>query len=320
VLNGRFVGELVVTPDPSYEIAEVWNDTIGLLVMVSLFFLVINLSVYVLVKYTFRPVDRIKNALAQIELGHLKTRLPDFKQIELHEIGQKFNLMAETLQKSTQNNHNLTQQIIRLQEDERKHLARDIHDEIGQYLTAINMDASAIVNGRKLSSAKESARAISSVTRQMMDVVHHILQRLRPRALDELGLGLALNELVHQWRQRCRNVHIVQNVNLNLAGIDELASITAYRVMQECLTNIAKHANAKKVVINVTQDERFVYLEIEDDGVGFDQNHTSQGFGLAGMKERIHGLLGEMIIESSLTKGTKVMVKLHKNKDLEEMV
>jgi two-component system sensor histidine kinase UhpB len=91
-------------------------------------------------------------------------------------------------------------------------------------------------------------------------------------------------------------------------------------VMQECLTNIAKHANANKVEINVTQDERFVYLEIEDDGVGFDQNHTSQGFGLAGMKERIHGLLGEMIIESSLTKGTKIMVKLHKNKDLEGMV
>lgn len=312
VLNGRFVGELVVTPDPSYEIAEVWSDTIGLLGIVAIFFVVINVLVYFLVKYTFKPVDRIKNALSQMELGHLNSRLPDFKQIELHEIGQKFNVMAETLQKSTQNNHNLTQQIIRLQEDERKNLARDIHDEIGQYLTAINVDASAIISGKKLSTAKDSAHAISSVTRQMMDAVHHILQRLRPRALDELGLGLALGELVHHWRQRSRDVSVTQNIDIRLNDVDEVVSITAYRVMQECLTNIAKHANARKAIINVTQDEQFIYLYVEDDGLGFDSFIAAKGFGLAGMKERIQGLMGEMKIESSLNQGTKVAAKLLK--------
>jgi len=312
ILSGRYVGELVVTPDPSYEIAEVWNDTVGLLGLVAVFFVVINVLVYFLVKYTFKPVDRIKEALTQMELGRLSSRLPAFKQIELHEIGQKFNVMAETLQNSIQNNHNLTQQIIRLQEDERKNLARDIHDEIGQYLTAINVDASAIVHGRKLSAAKESAQAISSVTRQMMDVVHHILQRLRPRALDELGLGLALVELVHHWRQRSRNVNIIHKIDIGLGAIDEVVSITAYRVMQECLTNIAKHANARRVTVNVSQDEQFIHLYIEDDGVGFDPAITARGFGLAGMKERIQGLLGEMKIESSFNQGSKVSVKLRK--------
>jgi two-component system sensor histidine kinase UhpB len=312
ILNGRYVGELVVTPDTSYEIAEVWDDTVGLLGLVAVFFVVINILVYFLVKYTFKPVDRIKEALTQMELGRLSTRLPSFKQIELHEIGQKFNVMAGTLQKSIQNNHHLTQQIISLQEDERKNLARDIHDEIGQYLTAINVDASAIVQGRKLSAAKESAEAISRVTRQMMDVVHHILQRLRPRALDELGLGLALVELVHHWRQRSRNVNIIHKIDTGLGAIDEVVSITAYRVMQECLTNIAKHANAHRVTVQVTQDEQFIHLFIEDDGVGFDYTITAQGFGLAGMKERIQGLLGEMKIESSFNKGTKVTVKLLK--------
>lgn len=312
ILSGRYVGELIVTPDPSYEIAEVWNDTVGLLGLVAVFFVVINVLVYFLVKYTFKPVDRIKNALTQIELGYLNSRLPDFKQIELHEIGQKFNVMAETLQKSTQNNHNLTQQIIRLQEDERKNLARDIHDEIGQYLTAINVDASAIVNGRKLADAKESAQAISSVTRQMMDVVHHILQRLRPRALDELGLGLALVELVHHWRQRSRNINIIHNIDIGLGVMDEVVSITAYRVMQECLTNIAKHADAHRVTVKVTQDAQFIHLYIEDDGIGFDPMVTAKGFGLAGMKERIQGLSGEMKIESTVDQGTKITVKLRK--------
>ncbi|MDP3942399.1 MAG: histidine kinase [Methylotenera sp.] len=335
ILSGRYVGELVVTPDPSYEIAEVWNDTVGLLGLAALFFVLINVLVYFAVKHTFKPVDRILDALTQMEQGRFSSRLPDFKQVELDAIGKKFNSMADTLQSSTQNNHRLTQQIIRLQEDERKSLARDIHDEIGQYLTAIHVDASAILNGRKLSVAKESAHAISSVTRQMMDMVHEILQRLRPRALDELGLGLALGELIHHWRQRCRNVNIIQNIVSNIGPIDEAVSITAYRVVQECLTNIAKHANARRVTINVKQDVQYLYLHIEDDGVGFDPTITAQGFGLAGMNERIQGLMGEMKIESSkksdtgnpdlvsqvaISQGTRIMIKLPKQARMTESV
>jgi two-component system sensor histidine kinase UhpB len=330
ILSGRYVGELVVTPDPSYEIAEVWDDTIGLLGLAAIFFVSINLLVYFAVKYTFKPVDRILEALTEMEQGRFSSRLPDFKPIELNAIGQKFNAMADTLQSSTQNNHRLTQQIIRLQEDERKNLARDIHDEIGQYLTAINVDASVILNGRKLSVAKESAKAISSVTRQMMDIVHEILQRLRPRALDELGLSLALGELIHHWRQRCRNVNIIQNIASNIDSIDEAVSITAYRVVQECLTNIAKHAKALRVTINVQQNEQFIFLHIEDNGVGFDPTIAAQGFGLAGMKERIQGLMGEMRIESSkksddgnssvVNQGTRIMIKLPKQSGSSESV
>ena len=190
-----------------------------------------------------------------------------------------------------------------------------------------SVDASAILNGRKLSVAKESAQAISSVTRQMMDMVHEILQRLRPRALDELGLSLALGELIHHWRQRCRNINIIQSIASDVGAIDEAVSITAYRVVQECLTNIAKHANARRVTINVRQDKQFITLHIEDDGVGFDPTITAQGFGLAGMKERIQGLMGEMRIESSkksdignpdvvnqgtISQGTRIMIKLPK--------
>ena len=312
ILNGRFVGTLVITPDPSYEIAEVWKDTISILGLVAIFFVIINILVYWAVQYTFKPVDRIIDALTKMQQGNFNSRLPKFSQTELHEMGQKFNAMADTLLESTQNNRRLTQQIIRLQEDERQSLARDIHDEIGQYLTAIHVDASAILNGRKLSSAKESALAISEVTRQMMDVVHQIIQRLRPRVLDELGLGLALIELVDHWRQRCKNIKIVVHIDKNLGTLDELVSITAYRVIQECLTNIAKHANAGYVSVKVMQDEQFIHLYIEDDGVGFSQAVSTQGFGLAGMIERVQGLLGEIKIQSSINQGVKVTVKLRK--------
>ena len=124
VLNGRFLGELVIKPDPSYEIQEVWDDTIGLLTLVAIFFVLINIFAYMAVKYTFRPVKEIISALTHIENGNYQTRLPNFKQIELKEIGAKFNLMANNLQQSTENNHKLTQQIINLQEDERKQIGR----------------------------------------------------------------------------------------------------------------------------------------------------------------------------------------------------
>jgi two-component system sensor histidine kinase UhpB len=153
--------------------------------------------------------------------------------------------------------------------------------------------------------------------------------------LDELGLSLALGELIHHWRQRCRNVDIIQNIESNIGPIDEAVSITAYRVVQECLTNIAKHANARRVNISVKQDVQYLYLHIEDDGVGFDPTITAQGFGLAGMKERVQGLMGEMKIESSkkydtgnpdvvnqgvISEGTRIMIKLPKQAVITESV
>ncbi|PPC88554.1 MAG: sensor histidine kinase [Methylotenera sp.] len=322
VLNGRYIGDLVVTPDPSYEIIEVWQDTIGILKLVAIFFVLMNLLAYFAVRYTFKPVKQILEALTQIEQGQFNSRLPNFKQIELQGIGQKFNLMADTLRSSTKNNHRLTQQIIRLQEDERKSLAQDIHDEIGQYLTAIHVDASAILGAKKMVTAKASATAISNITRQMMTTIHELLQRLRPRVLDELGLGLALAELIHAWRQRNRNITLIHNISSDLGLVDESVTITAYRVMQECLTNVSKHAKANRLTINVSQDHSNVYMEIEDDGLGFDAAKNSNGYGLAGMKERVQGLLGTMTIDTLIGRGTRITVFLpkqnsHVNKAIE---
>lgn len=312
VLNGRFLGELVITPDPSYEVAEVWEDTVGLLSLVAIFFVLMNVFAFVAVRYTFRPVKQILNALTQIERGDFETRLPVFKQVELKEIGSKFNLMADALQESTINNHKLTQQIINLQEDERKRLAQDIHDEIGQYLTAIHVDASAIMGTKKLTSAKESAQAIASVTRQMMFTIHDLLQRLRPRVLDELGLSLALAELAHHWRERNSSIVLIHSISNKLGDVDEIVAVAAYRIMQECLTNVSKHSNARRLTIQVTHDAQHILMDIEDDGKGFDSVEKSKGYGLAGMKERVQGLMGEMRVTSATWEGTKINIRLPK--------
>ncbi|SDK14280.1 two-component system, NarL family, sensor histidine kinase UhpB [Methylophilus rhizosphaerae] len=309
ILNGRFIGELVITPDPTFELREIWDDTAGLLAIVGLFGLSVLVFVYLAVRSTFQPVKQIIHGLNQIEHGEYQSRLPSFEQVELREISDKFNRMASTLEQSIRNNHRLTQQIIHLQEEERKKLARDLHDEIGQYLTAVHIDASAMVAAKKLTVARESAQAIASITRQMMFTIQDLLARLRPRVLDELGLSLALTELIHHWQDRHRSVIVVNVISSDLLQPDESVSVTVYRILQECLTNISKHAAANKVTIEVANREEGLYMAIEDDGRGFDPSAQSRGYGLAGMQERVEGLRGRMQIKSIPGQGTRIEVQ-----------
>ncbi|MDD2832904.1 MAG: histidine kinase [Methylotenera sp.] len=306
--NGRLLGELVVTPDPSYEIAEIWNDTLGLLILVAVFFVVVNGMIYIAVGHALRPVDKILDALTALEQGHLDARLPKFTLPELMEISQKFNTMAETLQNSIRNNHRLAQQMIRLQEDERKSLARDLHDEIGQHLTAIHIDASTILNAKKIDEVKVSAQAIDVVARQMMMIVHRILQNLRPGSLDQLGLGAALKDLIDSWRHRNAEVEVDFASAGNFTGVDETVAIAIYRIVQECLTNISRHSAATMVEIKIHRNSDRLDLMVYDNGVGFDVHESSGGFGLAGMRERVQGLNGHFEMETS--KGVGVLIKV----------
>lgn len=316
LINGRNVGELVVTPDPSYEVAEIWRDTVDLFVLVMVFFVLVNLMVYWAVGRALRPVDRILIALNELELGNLDARLPSFHLPELARISEKFNGMAQTLQQSIGRNHRLSQQLIHLQEEERKSLARDLHDELGQCLTAIRTDAAAIMEMSKVKfpAARESAQAIADVTLHVMGMVAAMLQRLRPEVLDELGLHPALMELISTWRQRNRQVACVVKMSDDLGLLDESVSITAYRVVQEGLTNVARHSKARRVEIEVMKtrsprNDEILKIVVNDDGVGFDPERM-EGFGLSGMRERVEGIGGRFALESSTGRGTQMTIQL----------
>lgn len=310
IVNSRILGELVITPDPSYEIAEIWDDTLGLLTLGFLFFIVLNALVYWAVDRALNPLGKVLSALTQLEHGHLEARLPPFSLPELSNISSKFNAMAQTLENSMQNNHRLTHQIIRLQEDERKNIAHDLHDEIGQHLTAIHIDASAILNAKKISSAHASAIAIGEVARQMMGIVREMLQRLRPGILYELGLQAALEELIDSWRQRNRGVNLVISISSPLNNLNEVVAITIYRIVQECFTNVTKYANARVVTIKIERQADHLKLMMGDDGRGFNQRDATKGFGLAGMRERVEGLGGTFMLNSSLGAGVQLEVSL----------
>ena len=310
IINNRMLGELVITPDPSYEIAEIWHDTLGLLSLGLLFFIVVNCVIYWAVDRALRPLKKILNALTELEHGHWSARLPLFSLPELSSVSSKFNAMAQTLENSILNNHRLTTQLIRLQEDERKNIAHDLHDEIGQHLTAINIDATAILKAKDLTATYESAQAISMVARQMMEIVRQMLQRLRPAVLDELGLYASLHELIDNWRQRNRGINISINISSQVNCLNETMAITTYRIVQECLTNVAKHSKARLVTIKIELHAGRLKLLVKDNGEGFNPSLTTQGFGLAGMRERVEGLSGTFKLNTSLCAGVEIEISL----------
>ncbi len=307
--QGITLGELVITPDPTYEYAEKWKQITELLTLVLVFFVLVNLMVVWAVSQALKPTAKILDALNELENGNLAARLPSFKLPELARIGEKFNRMVENLQQSILQNHKLTQELITLQEEERKNLARELHDEFGQCLTAINTDASVIskVADKKYPELKESALAISQLSRHLIEMVSGLLQKLRPGILDELGLSPALLDLVDTWKSRHKNISCEIKVSGIKEYLSEANSVAIYRLVQESLTNIAKHAEASKVEIEVfslTQlSKEGLQIIVRDNGKGFVAEHTS-GFGLPGMRERVDGLGGNFAIKSE--RGTEI--------------
>lgn len=303
--EGKPIGRLVITPDPTYEYAEKWKYMSDLFKLVLVFFVLVNLMVIWAVAQALKPTERILYALNELEEGNLETRLPMFKLPELARIGQKFNRMIETLQTSIQKNHKLTQELITLQEQERKSLARDLHDEFGQCLTAIHTDASVVLklSEKKYPELHQSALAITQLSRHLIDMVSGLLQKLRPGILDELGLEAALEDTLETWQARHPDIKASVNIKGLDANLTETQNIAIYRLVQECLTNISRHAQAKHISIDIIKTTKSgkagLQVSIQDDGKGFNTKKT-EGLGLPGMRERVEGLGGALSIQSSM--------------------
>lgn len=313
-LNGLPLGTLVMHPDPAFEMEKMWQLSRGLLELLVVFFVLINLLVWWAVSRALRPIDRVLGALGEVEQGNLSARLPRFTLPEMLRLSTGFNHMAGTLERSTAENRRLTRRLIELQEQERRYLARELHDEIGQCVTAIHADAATIrdIGGVEQPLVRESATAIVEVAERIKMLVRGMLQRLRPATLDRLGLEPALRELSGGFRSRHPQVSCSLTVLGEFDKLDDESGITLYRVVQECLTNIERHANASRVEIALErlEDQAVIRLDIRDDGRGFDADVSPGGFGLHGMRERIRALDGRFVVGSRPGDGTEVHVEL----------
>jgi two-component system sensor histidine kinase UhpB len=243
--------------------------------------------------------------------------MPNLKTSELSAISSKFNVMVKTLRGSIEQNHQLSQKLIRIQEEERKSLARDLHDEFGQSLTAIHADAAVLkaLANKDYPKIKPSVNAISDLSKHLMNLVGGMLSSLKLGVLHELGLEEALKDLLNTWQLRHPKVNLHYQINLKaLPKISETISVTSYRIIQECLTNISRHAKAKNVDIHIDYIKKktssaFIDITVIDDGIGLSKTHRD-GFGLSGMRERINEIYGKINIVSDINQGVKLNIQL----------
>lgn len=213
-----------------------------------------------------------------------------------------------------QQNKRLTQIIQEKLEEERKSIARELHDEMGQNLTAIKTIGTAIANrdSDEGSITRQNALTIVEVTSRIYDMVHSIIRELRPSALDHLGLEDAIFELCERHRRANLDLDLKLNFDGGLNRYDEYVNITVYRVIQECLTNAAKHAGATIVSVTVSNllvesNLARIEIKVQDDGKGLDVDLSeSRRFGLLGMRERVQAFNGDIQIESDSGTGTLI--------------
>ena len=236
----------------------------------------------------------------------------------VQDITERHLIQQQTLQLLEENRF-LVHRTLAIREEEHRKLARELHDEFGQCITAIQADAATIANlaqdNQSHCSAKIifSTEAIMAVSTRVYNVVHSRMQELHPSSLDQLGLVDALRELITIWQARhpqtiC-NFEAEGNLDHPALHKHEVIMISVYRIVQECLTNVRKYAQALQVTITLNADAVIQQLIvcIQDDGQGIDLNRRKRGLGLIGMRERVQAIDGQWLLESAPGQGVKIV-------------
>ncbi len=314
---GARIGEAVVWADPAVLTRDAWHEAGRLMVVLAIALPVLCALVYAALARALRPTHSIRKALERMAAGDLTTRLPPFDLAELSAVAGVFNQLAEHLTAALAQRSELTRRLIALQDDERRHLARELHDEFGQSLAGIR----ALAGSVRQSAANDcpalyaECDSISRIATEMMETLRGALFRLRPPDVDELGLVASLEGLIAGWNGRSRGQ---TRFEAALSGDFGLLPMTIacdlYRIAQEALTNAAKHAEARNVLLRLTIREappalgvcntREIELSVEDDGRAGDQAVKS-GMGLLGMRERAAALGGRLSLEIGQSQGAK---------------
>lgn len=214
------------------------------------------------------------------------------------------------LQRQSDENTNLAQQLIRVQEDQIHHIARELHDEFGQTLTAIKINAHILEQAQTTELVGTYAQDITSQADALYATMRDMIQRLRPEALDEFGLKAAVEQCMIAFHLDEQNIDLALTIDDSVNDLEEIYSIASYRIVQELVNNAVKHAQLSWLKVHLTITDQHMYITVEDNGVGFDPIQKKLGFGLSGVDERARSLGGVVDINTAIGKGVRVCVSM----------
>ena len=204
----------------------------------------------------------------------------------------------------------LSNKLVRVQEDERKTISRELHDEVGQILTGLRMELGSLSRGEADESFRERLDSVKALAEDALKAVRNLALLLRPSMLDDLGLGPALRWQAKEISRRS-GIPVSIEIQGDLDELPETYRICLYRAIQEALTNCTKHSEATRVAITVTQEKDLISASIRDNGRGLPENGVRRrGLGLVGLEERVKALEGKLTISSPDGAGTLIRVDL----------
>ncbi len=302
---------LIIQAQPLDEITEVWQESVAFFTSISLLTILTFLAVNLVFNKSLKSIAVIVDGLRRIETGEYRQQLPPFSTQEFDDIANAINHMTGELEKARQENRALTQHSLAIQEEERQRLSQELHDELGQSLTAIKVMAVTAAH-QKADIGKISA-SISDICDHLMAVVRSMMQQLHPLVLTELGLKATLEDMVNHWSERHHALQLTINCSDAVDDLDKNLTIQVFRVIQECLTNVVRHANAQRVNIDIEKldmPQACLALKVADNGQGCDLTAISRGFGLLGIKERIKSLEGDLEVVSAPGFGMSVNARI----------
>jgi len=320
-------GKLVVRGSSSRAVVDAWDDITRLALIGIALLTLVNGLVFWLVGRTVRPFSQVVAALDQLQAGRFDVSLPALPGTEASAIGAAFNRMVSVLrdnidserraaqaERQLSDNRELTRWVDQRLEKERLLIARELHDELGQSVTAMRSMALSIAKRARERDPQsaEAAQLIADESARLYDAMHGIIPRLTPMVLDNFGLAEALADLAERTRRSQPELQIELKVDLAAAPLDNDGALALYRAAQEGITNSLRHGHATRLTLAVEHADDVVTLCLRDNGVGLapDWQGRNGHHGLRWLAERVEGLGGDFEISPRDEGGVELRVHL----------
>jgi two-component system sensor histidine kinase UhpB len=293
-IDGKHVGDIAFSPALSAELFEKWAGFLALAGFVAVLTVLTAVIAHLITGSALHPLRSLGAGLTRMRRGDYDRAIPVAGPPEIRQSCEEANALAHTLQQLSQDNRDLLRRLVSVQDDERRDLARELHDELGPLLFSIRANTVALLEavppadslGGQAQQVLQSVEALQQTNRRILD-------RLRPHYIQELGLARSIATLVQNIRRQAPQIEFVASIDPALDRIDGPLSLTVYRVIQEGLTNILRHAKASRAHVEARATDQELIVEISDDGIGF-AGESVFGRGLTGMHERVRALSGSL--------------------------
>lgn len=304
-IRQRDAGTITAVAVPATALRQAWAQIVVVAGVAAAMAAAIVLFAALTIGHALAPARAIVAGLRRIGFGERDARLPAFRAAEFRDIATAVNEVSAKLAETEAERAELHKRLFQVQEEERRALARDLHDEFGQCLTATAALAASIEQGADGArpDLAEDARAIGRVQRRMMETLKFALAKLRSQEIEEIGLAESLEKLVTGWNAHgagAAKTRYCLAVEGDIADLAPQTAVGLYRIAQECLTNAARHGRPSEVRLSLSRvaGEAAVALSVEDDGGGDPAALEARaGRGLAGIRERVQALGGAVAFD-----------------------